>query len=162
MSNIYIPLIGTVVYDKLYKSLTTESLTKGIQKASPLDQTSCLEGFHSVLNHFAPKMIAYSYPGMYCRYDNIPNICAHVQSTLALQTCRYELQTPSAVLIYHSVDFFSLYRPIIATVHFNSNLQREFKCREQGGSEMMKVSYPKFKNGEATVRNVRVTQNFGK
>jgi solute carrier family 8 (sodium/calcium exchanger) len=43
-------------------------LVKSIKKASPLAQTSSLEGFHSVLNHFAPKMLAYSYRGMYCRY----------------------------------------------------------------------------------------------
>lgn len=59
--------IGTVVYDKLYAALTNNALVKGIKQASPLAQTSCLEGFHSVLNHFAPKMIAYSYIGMYCR-----------------------------------------------------------------------------------------------
>jgi hypothetical protein len=42
-------------------------LRTGISQASPLAQTSCLEGFHSVLNHFAPKMIAFSFQGMYCR-----------------------------------------------------------------------------------------------
>lgn len=52
-------------------------------------------------------------------------------------------------------------RHIIAAVHFNSNLQREVKCKEADGAEMVKISYPKFKNGEATVRNVRVKQNFG-
>ena len=30
------------------------------------------------------------------------------------------------------------------------------------GVEQVKVSYPKFKNGEATVRNARIAQNFGK
>lgn len=60
--------IGTVVYEKMCKTLTTDSLMKGIQQASPFEQTSCLEGFHSVLNQFAPKMIGYSYSGMYCRY----------------------------------------------------------------------------------------------
>ena len=45
------------------------ALVKGIMQASPLAQTSCLEGFYSVLNQFAPKMIAYSYIGLYCRWD---------------------------------------------------------------------------------------------
>lgn len=55
------------LHEKVCTALTNPRLMKGIQKASPLDQTSCLEGFHSVLNHFAPKMIAYSYVGQYCR-----------------------------------------------------------------------------------------------
>ena len=50
--------------------LNNINLVKGIKQASPFAQTSCLEGFHSVLNHFAPKMIAFSYVGMYCRYKN--------------------------------------------------------------------------------------------
>jgi len=56
------------VYEKLVSVLTNNSLVKGIKQASPFSQTSCLEGFHSLLNQFAPKMIAYSYIGMYCRY----------------------------------------------------------------------------------------------
>ena len=55
------------MYEKVSKALKNKRLTKGIQQASPLAQTSCLEGFHSVLNQFAPKMIAFSYPGMYIR-----------------------------------------------------------------------------------------------
>ena len=54
-------------YDKMKKVLTAESLKKGIMQASPMAQTDCLEGFHSVLNLFAPKLIAYSFVGMYCR-----------------------------------------------------------------------------------------------
>jgi len=53
-------------------------------------------------------------------------------------------------------------RHILAAVHFNFNLQRDVKQREADGVERIKVSYPKFKNGEATVRDVRITQNFGK
>lgn len=56
------------MYERIYSALTNVNLVKGIKQASPFAQTSCLEGFHSVLNHFAPKMIAYSYVGMYCRY----------------------------------------------------------------------------------------------
>lgn len=61
--------LGSAIYDRLYSALTNNALVKGIMQASPLAQTmaSCLEGFHSVLNQFAPKMIAYSYIGMYCR-----------------------------------------------------------------------------------------------
>jgi len=59
---------GSVVYEKLCSALTNNSLVKGIKQASPFAQTSCLEGFHSLLNQFAPKMVAYSYAGMYCRH----------------------------------------------------------------------------------------------
>ena len=57
------------VYAKLKGALTDKNLKKGIMQASPLDQTSCLEGFHSVVNQFAPKTTAFSYVGMFCRYD---------------------------------------------------------------------------------------------
>ena len=58
--------IRTAVYDKLSAGLTNNALVKGIKEASPLAQTSCLQGFHSVLNHFTPKMIANSYISTYC------------------------------------------------------------------------------------------------
>ena len=61
---------GSQAYEKLCSVLNNIHLVKGIKQASPFAQTSCLEGFHSVLNHFAPKMIAFSYVGMYCRYNN--------------------------------------------------------------------------------------------
>lgn len=51
-------------------------------------------------------------------------------------------------------------RHISAAVHFNFNLHRDIKQQEADGVERVKVSYPKFKNGEATVRNVSITQNF--
>lgn len=38
----------------------------------------------------------------------------------------------------------------------------EVKRPEKDGVERVKVSYPKFKNGEATVRDVRVEPNLGK
>ena len=53
------------MYEKVKKALTNKMLQHGIQQASPSDQTSCLEGFHSVLSHFAPKTIGHSHPGMY-------------------------------------------------------------------------------------------------
>ena len=57
-------------------SLTDKRLVKGIKQASPMEQTSCLEGFHSVLNQFSPKMIGYSYKGMFCScvYSSTGNV----------------------------------------------------------------------------------------
>jgi solute carrier family 8 (sodium/calcium exchanger) len=59
--------LDSIPYEKMVAALTNTKLMNGIKKASPIGQTSCLEGFHSVLNQFAPKMIGYSYPGMFCR-----------------------------------------------------------------------------------------------
>ncbi|CAB4004973.1 Hypothetical predicted protein, partial [Paramuricea clavata] len=109
---------GSPLHEKVSTALTNSRLVKGIQQASPLDQTSCLEDFHSVLNRFSPKMIAYSYVGQYCRH-------------------------------------------ILAIMHFNFNLRRELDTRKADNQEKIKITYPKFKNGEATVRNVRITPNFG-
>lgn len=33
--------------------------------------------------------------------------------------------------------------------------------KDADDTEQIKITYPKFKNGEAVVRNVRVSQNFG-
>ena len=46
-------------------------------------------------------------------------------------------------------------------MHFNNNLKRD-ELVSPTGKMQVKVVYPKFKNGEATVRSVRVRQNFGK
>ncbi|XP_028413623.1 uncharacterized protein LOC114536461 [Dendronephthya gigantea] len=53
---------------KLSSAVTKTSLVKGIKQASPLDQTSFLEGFHFVVKHFSPKMNAYSFTGIFCRH----------------------------------------------------------------------------------------------
>ncbi|KAK2554153.1 hypothetical protein P5673_024508, partial [Acropora cervicornis] len=49
---------GTNVYNKMKQVL--------MKKLSREDQISCLEGFHSALNQFHPKMICFSWLGTYC------------------------------------------------------------------------------------------------
>jgi hypothetical protein len=122
-------------------ALTNTRLMNGIKKASPFGQTSALEGFHSVLNQFSPKMIGYSYRGMFCRYVK------HHGSDFA---CFVYLTTQFAL---------KYFRHAIAVIHFNKNLNRI--NRMKNGVEQLHVVYPKFKNGEAVVRNVKVQQNFG-
>ena len=46
-------------------------------------------------------------------------------------------------------------------MHFNHNLHRDVK-KNPDGTEQIKVVWPKFKNGEATVRDLKVEPNFGK
>ena len=46
-------------------------------------------------------------------------------------------------------------------IHFNNNLTRKVRMKSDG-KEQVCIVYPKFKNGEATVRNLRVKPNFGK
>ncbi|XP_068673626.1 uncharacterized protein [Montipora foliosa] len=94
-------------------ALNNPSLVSGIKQTSPEVQTSCLEGFHSTLNQFAPKLIAFSFIGMH----------------------------------------------IIAALYFNLNLLREVK-KNTDGTEQVKVLWPKFENGEATVRDVKVEPKF--
>lgn len=64
----YTICLDTKVYDKVCTALKNTSLMNGIKKASPTAQTSCIEGFHSVINQYAPKMFAYGFQGMYCRF----------------------------------------------------------------------------------------------
>ncbi|XP_015755750.1 PREDICTED: uncharacterized protein LOC107335271 [Acropora digitifera] len=60
--------IGTKANDKLHKLLTSVRLVNDIKRMSPDAQTSCLEGFHSTLNHWHPKMVCFSWLGTFCRH----------------------------------------------------------------------------------------------
>ena len=52
-------------------------------------------------------------------------------------------------------------RHVLAAIHFNFNLVRDIK-KKADDSEQIRVLYPKFKNGEASIRDIRIAQNFGK
>ena len=56
-------IVGTKAYDKLNSLLTNVHLVNDIKKLSPDSQTSCLDGFHSTLNHWHPKMVCFSWLG---------------------------------------------------------------------------------------------------
>lgn len=109
-------IAASEAYEKLCLALNKSTLTKAIEKASSVAQTSCLEGYHSVVNQFVPKMLAFSYLGMLCR-------------------------------------------SILAALHFNYNLRRETKQDSQGQPKLS-VTYPKYKEGEATVREARVPPSY--
>ena len=55
---------------------------------------------------------------------------------------------------------YIFFRHVLAAIHFNGNLSREI--RQKDGEDQYSIIYPKFKNGEAVVRGVRVKPNFGK
>lgn len=48
-------------------------------------------------------------------------------------------------------------RSILAALHFNYNVNRETK-RDKDGQPLLYVSYRKFKDGEATVREASVSK----
>ncbi|XP_060084262.1 uncharacterized protein LOC132563537 [Ylistrum balloti] len=58
---------GTKSLEKLLPILDNRQMKMDIPMLSTNQQTSELEGYHSVINHFAPKMHGFSYYGMVCR-----------------------------------------------------------------------------------------------
>lgn len=58
---------GTKVCEKLDDIINSTSLVNDVKKLSGGKQTSSLEAFHGVINHFAPNLLAYGYTGMTSR-----------------------------------------------------------------------------------------------
>ena len=56
--------VGTKSSEKVIDLITNGRFCNAVCKMSPAYQTSSLEAFHSVVNHFAPKSVAFSYEGM--------------------------------------------------------------------------------------------------
>ena len=59
--------LGSEAYEKLSDALTNSRLSAAIEKVSSEAETSSLEGYHAVINHYAPKMLAFSHQGMFAR-----------------------------------------------------------------------------------------------
>jgi len=58
---------NTLAWQKLSTLLTSSRLVSDVRKLSPLQQTSSVEAFHSLIIQFAPKSAAFSYKGMMTR-----------------------------------------------------------------------------------------------
>ncbi|XP_070561301.1 uncharacterized protein [Ptychodera flava] len=58
---------STKVCKKLTMLVTNKTLCKDVRNLSPRYQTYSLESFHSLVNHFAPKMYSFSYHGLTSR-----------------------------------------------------------------------------------------------
>ncbi|CAL9703822.1 unnamed protein product [Knipowitschia caucasica] len=55
-------------YTRLIETVFTNNVIKDIRQLSPNSVTSGVKSFHSLLNHFAPKMLHFSYHGIEARY----------------------------------------------------------------------------------------------
>lgn len=60
-------ITGSKACEKLRDIVSSKYLIKDMRKLSSYYQTSSLESYHSVVNHFAPKLLAFSYTGIHCR-----------------------------------------------------------------------------------------------
>ena len=137
--------LGTPAFDKILLITGNTRLESGIKKLSPDTQTSCLEGFHATLNHWHPKMLCFSWLGSYCRYvllnhQNTQNIGSKAKR---LRVCLLNFRT------------------VLAVLHFNENLKREGQ-QTKTGDQYIKVTYPKYKLGEETVRDVKRPPTYSK
>ena len=72
----------------------------------------------------------------------------------------YYFNQHSICWFYSYFYFILIYRHILAAIHFNFNLMRRAK-ESKDDCQRIKVTYPKFKDGEATVTDVKEKQNFG-
>ena len=109
--------IGTKACEKLNDVICNAKLLADIMKLSPHQQTSCVESYHSVINHFAPKLLAFSYTGMHCRY-----VLIYIALTLAFNEI--------------------VNRLLIAAMHFNENYGRA-QAITKTGAERIRIVYPK-------------------
>ena len=65
--NMCMLISGSKPCELLSDIILNKQLLEDIKKLSPSHQTSSLESYHSVINHFAPKLLGFSYMGMHCR-----------------------------------------------------------------------------------------------
>ena len=106
--------------------------------ASSVEETISLEGYHSVLNQFAPKMFAFSYLVMLSRYLDVTVFFGVIACFIFRR-----IITSGCVVFFF---LFPFYRTILPALHFNYNLKRGSKV-DDDREPMLHVTYPKFKEG---------------
>ncbi|XP_066270376.1 uncharacterized protein [Branchiostoma lanceolatum] len=88
---------GSLAHDKLCAVLLKKDRLKDVRKLPSDAQTSCLEGFHSTLNHWHPKMTHFSWLGSYCR---------HILAVLHFnENLKREVQTTKEGRAYYRVTY---------------------------------------------------------
>ena len=63
------------------------------------------------------------------------------------------------ILVLFSFYYILSSRSILAALHFNYNLKRDVKLDAEGEPKLC-VTFPKYKEGEGTVREARVPANY--
>jgi len=122
---------GSNASEKPNDVVTNTGLLTDMKKLSPTHQTSSLEAYHSVINHFAPKLLAFSYCGIYARYLKCYSVCSwHV-----------------------------IIRLLIEALHFNENFGRE-QAKTAAGTEQLWIFFPKPKQGEFTTKLIPVPKTY--
>ena len=59
--------LGSLAAPKLEQLVNDKTMCKDIAKLSGVHQTFMIEAFHSLVNHFGPKMYSYTITAMVCR-----------------------------------------------------------------------------------------------
>ncbi|VDI15377.1 Hypothetical predicted protein [Mytilus galloprovincialis] len=118
---------GTKACVKTEELLTATRLKTSVEKLSPIHQTSDVEAFHSTINHFAPKMIGFSFHGMQCRLLlaalHFNENSARPQALTKDGVARYSIQFPK----YKSGGYITREKKINQSFRYVNTLLRSIR-----------------------------------
>ena len=81
----------TPEHEAIIDIVTDKKRIKDVRQLSPHGQTSSLEAFHSVINHFAPKMLHFPYEGMDSRCEKYASYMVKTFFSMAKLRVHYSL-----------------------------------------------------------------------